>query len=155
MISLFPNRAWRWFMKKAGILVSALLLAAVHGTAAAAIDCEMTFTMSGWSAFYKTGSGSGTIRCDNGQSLKVKIRTKGGGITFGKQRIDDGHGKFSEVHDIKDLLGTYATGGAHAGAVKSSSAAVVTKGDVSLALAGTGEGINIGIDFGKFVISTR
>lgn len=142
-------------MKKTGILISALLLAAANGTAAAAIDCEMTFTMSGWSAFYKTASGSGTIRCNNGQSLKVKISTKGGGITFGKQRIDDGHGKFSEVHDIDDLLGTYATGGAHAGAVKSSGAAVVTKGDVSLALAGTGEGINIGVDFGKFVISRR
>ncbi len=143
-------------MKKTlGVLVTAVLLVAAHGAAAASIDCEMDFTMSGWSAFYKTASGSGTIRCNNGQTLKVKIRTKGGGITFGKQRIDDGKGKFSEVHDIKDLLGTYASGGAHAGAVKSSAASVVTKGDVSLALAGTGEGINIGVDFGKFVISTR
>jgi len=143
-------------MKKTlGVLVSAVLLAAAQGAAAASIDCEMSFTMSGWSAFYKTASGSGTIRCNNGQTLKVKIRTKGGGITFGKQRIDDGKGKFSEVHDIKDLLGTYASGGAHAGAVKSSAASVVTKGDVSLALAGTGEGIDIGVDFGKFVISTR
>ncbi|WP_313916347.1 hypothetical protein [Tahibacter sp.] len=141
--------------KTTGVLVSAVLLVAAQGAAAASIDCEMDFSMSGWSAFYKTASGSGTIRCDNGQTLKVKIRTKGGGITFGKQRIDDGKGKFSEVHDIKDLLGTYVSGGAHAGAVKSSAASVVTKGDVSLALAGTGEGINIGVDFGKFVISTR
>ena len=140
--------------KTAGILVAALLLTGAQ-SASAAIDCEMDFTMSGWSAFYKTASGTGTIHCNNGQSLKVKIRTKGGGITFGKQRIDNGRGKFSEVHDIRDLLGTYATGGAHAGAIKSSGASVVTKGDVSLALAGTGEGINIGIDFGKFVISTR
>ncbi len=143
-------------MKKTkGILISAVLLMAAQGAAAASIDCEMDFSMSGWSAFYKTASGSGTIRCDNGQTLKVTIRTKGGGITFGKQRIDDGKGKFSEVHDIKDLLGTYVSGGAHAGAIKSSAASVVTKGDVSLALAGTGEGINIGVDFGKFVISTR
>lgn len=141
--------------KTTGVLVSAVLLIAAQGAAAASIDCEMDFSMSGWSAFYKTASGSGTIHCNNGQTLKVKIRTKGGGITFGKQRIDDGKGKFSEVHDIKDLLGTYVSGGAHAGAVKSSAASVVTKGDVSLALAGTGEGINIGVDFGKFVISTR
>lgn len=141
--------------KTTGVLVSAVLLIAAQNAAAASIDCEMDFSMSGWSAFYKTASGSGTIRCDNGQTLKVTIRTKGGGITFGKQRIDDGKGKFSEVHDIKDLLGTYASGGAHAGAVKSSAASVVTKGDVSLALAGTGEGINIGVDFGKFVISPR
>lgn len=141
--------------KTTGVLVSAVLLIAAQGAAAASIDCEMDFSMSGWSAFYKTASGSGTIHCNNGQTLKVKIRTKGGGITFGKQRIDDGKGKFSEVHDIKDLLGTYVSGGAHAGAIKSSAASVVTKGDVSLALAGTGEGINIGVDFGKFVISTR
>ncbi|MBL8300099.1 MAG: hypothetical protein JNN30_17300 [Rhodanobacteraceae bacterium] len=140
--------------KTIGRLAAAVLLVGAQ-SAAAATDCEMEFNMSGWSAFYKTASGSGTIRCDNGQTLKVKIRTKGGGITFGKQRIDNGRGKFSEVQDVRDLLGTYATGGAHAGAVRSSAASVVTKGDVSLALAGTGEGINIGIDFGKFVISTR
>lgn len=141
--------------KTTGVLVAIALLFGVQGTAAAAIDCEMDFNMSGWSAFYKTASGSGTIHCNNGQSMKVKIRTKGGGITFGKQRIDNGRGKFSEVRNIKELLGTYASGGAHAGAVKSSAASVVTKGDVSLALAGTGEGVDIGIDFGKFVISAR
>lgn len=141
-------------MKKTASLLAAVLLLAV-AQSAAAIDCEMDFSMSGWSAFYKTASGSGTIRCNNGQVLNVKIRTKGGGITFGKQRINNGRGKFSEVNSIQDLLGTYASGGAHAGAVKSSAASVVTKGDVSLALAGTGEGVDIGIDFGKFVISTR
>ena len=141
--------------KTTGVLVAIALLFGVQATAAAAIDCEMDFSMSGWSAFYKTGSGIGTIHCNNVQSMKVKIRTKGGGITFGKQRIDNGRGKFSEVRNIKDLLGTYASGGAHAGAVKSSAASVVTKGDVSLALAGTGEGVDIGIDFGKFVISAR
>ncbi|MCQ4166920.1 hypothetical protein [Tahibacter harae] len=138
-----------------GIAGTALFFLAGAGSASAAIDCEMDFSMSGWSAFYKTAKGSGTIRCNNGQSMKVSIRTKGGGITFGKQRIDNGRGKFSEVNNIKDLLGTYASGGAHAGAVKSSAASVVTKGDVSLALAGTGEGVDIGIDFGKFVISRR
>lgn len=138
-----------------GIAGVALFFLAGAGSASAAIDCELDFSMSGWSAFYKTAKGSGTIRCDNGQSMKVNIRTKGGGITFGKQRIDNGRGKFSEVNSIKDLLGTYASGGAHAGAVKSSAASVVTKGDVSLALAGTGEGIDIGVDFGKFVISRR
>lgn len=117
------------------------------------IDCELRYSLSGWSAFYKTSSGSGTITCNNGQSIKVKIRAKGGGITFGKQTIDDGHGKFSEVRSIDRLLGAYATGGAHAGAGKSSSAQVITKGEVSLALAGTGRGIDLGIDFGKFVIS--
>lgn len=143
-------------MKKAiGVLGLSVILGLGANSAMASIDCELDFSMSGWSAFYKTASGSGTIRCNNGQTMKVNIRTKGGGITFGKQRIDNGRGKFSEVNNIKDLLGSYASGGAHAGAVKSSAASVVTKGDVSLALAGTGEGIDIGVDFGKFVISRR
>ncbi|UXI70632.1 hypothetical protein N4264_05330 [Tahibacter amnicola] len=120
---------------------------------AAKIDCELQYDLSGWSAFYKTASGAGIIRCNNGQTMKVKIRAKGGGLTFGKQTIEDGRGEFSEVHDIDELLGAYAQGGAHAGVVKSSGVSVVTKGEVSLALAGTGRGVNIGVDFGKFVIS--
>jgi hypothetical protein len=31
----------------------------------------------------------------------------------------------------------------------------MTKGDISLALAGTGEGFDIGIGFGKFVLEPR
>jgi hypothetical protein len=103
--------------------------------------------------FYKTASGSGTISCDNGQTMSVKIRAKGGGLTFGKQHIDDGRGRFTSVRGIDELLGTYAQGGAHAGAGKSVGAQVITKGDISLALAGKGEGIDLGVDFGKFVIS--
>ena len=128
-------------------------LGAVAAPASAGIDCELRYTLAGWSAFYKTASGGGTITCNNGQSIKVKIRAKGGGLTFGKQRVDDGRGEFSEVSNIGDLLGTYAAGGAHAGAGKSAEAQVVTKGEVSLALSGTGTGVNLGVDFGKFVIS--
>lgn len=134
-----------------------LLLAGLLGSAAATAqgktDCELRYSLSGWSAFYKTASGSGTISCDNGQTMSVKIRAKGGGLTFGKQRIDDGHGRFTSVRGIGDLLGTYAQGGAHAGVGNSVGAQVVTKGDISLALAGKGEGVDLGVDFGKFVIS--
>ena len=118
----------------------------------AGTTCEMTFTMSGWSAFYKTSSGSGTIKCDNGQKAKVKLSAKGGGITFGRSKIKDGIGKFTEVDSITDLFGSYGTGEAHAGAGKSAKAAVVTKGDISLALAGKGTGVDVGISFGKFTI---
>ena len=61
------------------------------------VDCELTFTMKGWSAFYKTASGTGTIKCSNGQSMNVKLSAKGGGLTVGKSTIEDGHGKFSAV----------------------------------------------------------
>lgn len=114
--------------------------------------CEMTFTMSGWSAFYKTSSGTGTIKCDNGQKAKVKVSTKGGGITFGRSTIKDAVGKFTEVRDISDLFGSYGHGEAHAGAGKSAKASVVTKGDISLAIAGKGTGVDVGVSFGKFTI---
>ena len=119
------------------------------------IDCKLSFEMSGWSVFYKTSSGEGTVTCDNGRKLAVRVSSKGGGITFGKSKIEDGTGEFSGIHDIDEVLGTYVTAEAHAGAVKSSKAQVMTKGEVSLALAGTGRGWDVGFAFGKFVIEAR
>lgn len=121
--------------------------------AAASIRCTMKFTMQGWSAFYKTADGSGTIRCSNGQTLKVKLSAKGGGLTVGKSSIEDGRGKFSAVGSTDELLGTYVAAEAHAGAVKSSGAQVMTKGEVSLALSGTGRGFDLGVAFGAMTIS--
>ena len=54
---------------------------------------------------------------------------------------------------IDELLGSYAAAEAHAGAVKSAKAQVMTKGEVSLALSGTGRGWDLGIAFGKLTIS--
>jgi hypothetical protein len=146
-------------MRKSSILcllaLSTGLLAGSPARAAKGTVCEMRFTLSGWSAFYKTASGSGTITCDNGQKANVQLSSKGGGLTAGKYKIRDGYGKFSEVGDISELYGTYAQGGAEAGAGKSSTAQVVTKGEVSLALAGSGTGVNLGVSFGKLTISKK
>ena len=142
-----------------GLLIAAFALAltaaATPARAAGRIDCKLDFNLAGWSLFYKTASGEGTVRCDNGQSLPVRISAKGGGLTVGKSRIDHGVGEFSGVHSIRDVLGTYAAAEAHAGAAKSSKAQAMTKGDVSLALAGTGEGRDLGVAFGKFVLEAR
>lgn len=135
--------------------VLALVAFASPAQAAGTIDCKLSFNVAGWSLFYKTASGDGTVRCDNGQSMAVHISAKGGGLSFGKSRIENGTGEFSGVHGIREVLGTYATAEAHAGAVKSSKAQVMTKGDVSLALAGTGKGWDIGVAFGKFVLEPR
>lgn len=137
----------------AAVLALAALPSAAH--AAGPIDCKLKFSMSGWSVFYKTSSGEGVVSCDNGQRLPVRISTKGGGITFGKSRIDNGIGEFSGVYNIRDILGGYAAAEAHAGAGKSSKAQVVTKGSISLALAGTGSGWDLGVSFGSFVIEAR
>ena len=137
------------------LLVLAGALAAATPAAAATTKCELKFTLKGWAAFYKTASGSGTITCDNGQTAKVSLNAKGGGLAAGKSKVDDGYGKFSEVSDIRELFGTYVQGGASAGAGKSAEASVVTKGDISLALAGHGTGIELGVSFGKFIITKR
>nr|WP_240732434.1 MULTISPECIES: hypothetical protein [Dyella] len=116
------------------------------------ISCKMKFGVSGWSAFYQTAEGSGTVTCNNGQSMKVHIRVKGGGLTFGKSKITNGEGKFSGVNNMSEIKGHYANAQAHAGAQKSADAQVLTKGNVSLALSGTGEGWNLGVAFGAFII---
>ncbi len=134
--------------------VAALLGASiVGGTAQAAdVDCKLRFTMSGWSAFYKRADGSGTVTCSNGQSMAVKLQARGGGLTAGKSTIRNGVGEFSGVQSIDNVLGSYASAEAHAGAVKSAKGQVVTKGEISLALSGTGDGWDLGIAFGKFTI---
>jgi hypothetical protein len=118
-----------------------------------AAKCNMKFNLKGWSAFYKTADGSGRVVCSNGEKANVKINVTGGGLTFGKMDIRDGSGTFSEVIHINEIFGPYVAAEVHAGAVKSAQASVYTKGEISLALTGTGRGMNIGIDFGKLEIS--
>ena len=121
--------------------------------APAKAKCSMKFNLKGWSVFYKTAEGSGRVTCNNGEKANVKINVTGGGLTFGKMDILDGNGTFSEVINIKEIFGPYVAAEAHAGVVKSAQASVYTKGQISLALTGTGRGMNIGIDFGKLEIS--
>jgi hypothetical protein len=115
-------------------------------------DCKLAYSLKGWSVFYKTATGGGTITCSNGQKAGVRIRAKGGGITFGKTEVIEGTGSFTRVRDISELFGSYAQSEAHAGAGKSGAVQAMTKGNVSLTLSGTGSGIDIGIAFGKFTI---
>jgi hypothetical protein len=141
--------------KKLSVIV---LIAAsiVGGTAqAGTLDCKLKFTISGWAAFYKRSSGTGTVTCNNGQTMRVRLEARGGGPSVGKSTIRNGNGEFAGVNDIRDVLGSYASAEAQASAVKSAKGQVVTKGEVSLALSGTGEGWEIGVAFGKFSILRR
>lgn len=131
------------------LILAGLLATPVH---AGDLECKMTFRLSGWSVFYQTAEGSGTVHCSNGQTMGVRIRVKGGGLTFGKNEIDNGVGKFSGISSISETKGHYADAGVHAGAAKSAGARVMTKGNVSLALSGTGKGWDLGIAFGAFII---
>jgi hypothetical protein len=150
-------------MKRARIAVVALLCTPVLSVGVPArrlaesgerklAECKMTYNLKGWSAFYKTATGDGTITCSNGQSARVKISVEGGGITFGKSEITDGTGLFTGARDISELFGSYAQAEAHAGVVKSGDVQAMTKGEVSLVLSGTGRGVDIGIAFAKVTI---
>jgi hypothetical protein len=151
---------WRLAMTRPWSLMACAALAgwvalAAPGLVLAAgssITCKMTYSLRGWSAFYKTASGSGAITCSNGQKAQVKIRAKGGGITFGKSEIVHGSGEFAGARDISELFGSYAQSEVHAGAGKSADAQAMTKGLVSLVLAGKGRGVDLGFAFGTFTI---
>lgn len=141
------------------LLLGTVALAAAPTTPAYAaeanVKCHLEFTLSGWSIVYKHAEGSGTVRCDNGEHAAVKINVIGGGLTAGKFRIDHGTGDITHVRNIEDVFGSYAQAGAELGVVKSGTAQVLTKGTTSLALAGHGEGINLGVSVGRVTIKRR
>lgn len=135
--------------------MTACVLLAGPAASAQLTKCKISYDLKGWSVFYKTSKGTGRITCTNGQSADVDLRAHGGGLTFGKFEVTGGKGTFSSVRDIADLYGTYVEATAHAGAGASTDARVMAKGEVSLSLAGTGQGVNIGIAFGGFTIQPR
>ncbi|WP_345778193.1 hypothetical protein [Lysobacter sp. K5869] len=112
----------------------------------------MTFDTSGWAVIYKHINGSGRVTCDNGQSANVRIHVRGAGLTAGKYSIENGKGEFTKLKGIGEIYGTYVTAGANAGVVKSGEALAMTKGQVSLAVSGTGRGFNLGVDVSGFEI---
>ena len=134
--------------------VAAVLLAALPASAGMTA-CKLQYSLKGWSFIYKQYKGSGTVTCENGQSAEVSIVTRGGGLTVGKSEIENGKGVFSEVKDIAEVFGTYVSASAGAGATKSVEAQAMTKGEISLAISGTGRGMEIGVAFGSFTIERK
>jgi len=68
------------------------------------VECTMNFDLKSWSALYKSSKGDGTIHCDNGQTAKVLIKAKGGGITFGKSEVINGTGNFTGVRRMNEVF---------------------------------------------------
>ena len=139
-------------MRKLTLIFALSALVATAGASAADLSCHLTFEMKGWSAIYKTATGSGTISCSNGESMKVTLESKGFGLTAGKATIDEGKGVITGAKSLSDILGSYVAADASAGAVKAGSATVLTKGEVSLALSGKGRGWEAGLSISDFVI---
>lgn len=147
-------------MKHSRLPLLTLALASLSAWLAAPAEagmtsCQLHYQLSGWSAIVKQYRGSGTVRCDNGQSAPVLLEVKGGGITFGKSTIEDGRGTFSAVNSIDEVFGTYASAGGHGGVTRSAEGWIMTKGEVSLTLSGTGRGFDVGVSFGSFEIRRR
>ena len=134
------------------LLASALAFSVPQARAEADLDCKLDYNLNGWSLVYKHTTGTGRVTCDNGQSMPVRVNAKAVGLTVGKWQIDNGKGRFTDVHTIGDVLARYVQASANAGVVKSGEAQVLSKGTVSLALAGAGEGVNLGVDVGAFTL---
>ena len=144
-----------WHMVAPALLLAAgsmFSASSAHAADGPKIDCKMKFSLTGWAAIYKHAEGAGTVSCSNGRTYPVNIVAVGGGLTAGKYKVEGGTGTFSDVYDVGEIFGSYAQGEANAGVVKSGTAQVLTKGNVSLALAGAGEGVDLGISFGKFTV---
>lgn len=144
-------------MTKTGWMKAAALVGLSLGVASTAqakpTKCHIRYSLKGWAVVYATASGSGTITCDNGQTAKVSLKSKGGGVAFGEEKVVEAEGAFSDVNDISELFGHYAAVDANAGEGKEADSQVMTKGPVSLALAGKGKGMEVGISFGDFDIT--
>jgi hypothetical protein len=138
--------------KKLLLAAGAALLVSSPSFAADNLSCRLSFEMKGWSAIYKTATGTGTVTCSNGATMAVTLESRGIGLTAGKSSIDAGKGVISGVKNIDEILGSYAAADASAGAVKSAGATVLTKGEVSLALSGTGRGWDVGVSISDFTI---
>lgn len=117
------------------------------------VKCEMDFTLRGWSFGFRSANGRGTVKCSDGTTFPVTLRIRGAGLTLGKSVIEDGHGEFSRVAQADEILGGYAAAEAAAGAVRSAGGQVLTKGEVSLALGGTGRGWDLGFSIGRLQIA--
>lgn len=138
------------------LLLVAAVLATTPGLASAVdrdLSCSLKFTSKEWSALYASAVGEGTVACQDGSSMPVAITAKGIGVTAGKWKITEGTGKFTHVAKIDDVLGSYLAVSGDVGVHKAGTARVLTKGKVSLALAGKGEGFDVGIAISDFKIS--
>jgi hypothetical protein len=76
---------------------------------------------------------------------------------FNQKRPDivEGKGTFSGVKEIGEVFGTYVQAGASGSAIQGGQARAMTKGEISLALSGSGRGWDVGVSIGGFTITKK
>ena len=144
------KKIWR-----AGSLVTLAVCLSAPAAHAGSTKCLLTFDLHEWAALYESATGTGKVTCDNGQSAAVTIRSKGGGLSVGTFTIKDGRGSFTDVSSIDEVFGKYVATERDAAAAKAADAWVMTKDKVSLALAGTGKGWELGFSVDEFIIEKQ
>ena len=139
------------------LFFSLLFFLALCAPSSASTVCRITYSLNGWSAIYKYARGTGAITCEDGQAANVRIVAHGGGFTGGTLRIENGTGRFSHTAKVEDLFRTYIEITTHAGigAGKNVEARAMFAGTKRLSLAGTGDGIGIGMAVGGFAIRAQ
>jgi len=147
------------FLTIVGMAVALMLLALPAGAydkyGPADTKCQMKYNLKGWSFGVKMQRGEGRITCSNGQKAEVDLAANAIGFTIGKGETLGGTASFSAVKGIEDLFGDYGQLEAHAGMVESAEARVLTKGEVSMAFGGTGQGVDLGATIGAFRIEPQ
>ena len=116
------------------------------------LGCSLRFSLSTWSTLQRHSEGSGIVTCENGDVLRVRIVATGAGLASSQSFVDGGSGTFADVHSLGEIFGVYAeaTEGAR---VRTSAAQVLSKGPVSLALAGRGHGVDLGVGISEFILT--
>lgn len=134
-------------------IAAALAVGGFATEARAEMKCRLTFSLTGWAALAQHADGTGTVFCADGASVPVLIGVMGRATTAGTYRIDNGKGRFTDVHSMEDVYGTYIHTEADAVEVESLDDDVLTNGEVSLVLAPVGGPVSLGASVDVFVIS--
>jgi hypothetical protein len=143
-------------MRTLDVLATTVAVALLATPAQAELaSCKLEFNLSGWSLIYKQMKGEGKVNCSNGQTAAVYVSSHGGGFTLGKSDIVGGTGAFSDVKDIGEVFGTYVQASASGSGIKGGQAQAMTKGEISLALSGSGRGWDVGVSIGGFTITKK
>jgi len=157
-----------------GLLSPAPGARAANDASGATINCHMIFTLRGWSAIYKnttgmvtvgqsptskraprfrkTTTGSGTVTCASGQTMRVSLTASGSHGSVGKYELGNGYGAFDNVTNINQVRGTYNRAAAHTVVAKDAQASAMGKGGIALVISGSGTGWNVGAGFPSFAI---
>jgi len=140
-------------MKQKILSLTLLSLFLIPFSSAQAEKCTLSYTMTGWAAFFKSYKGEGTVSCPSGLSAKVNISYTGGGITFGSYEITEGKGTLFNIKSADDIYSSAFAIDGDAGFGKAIEGRWTARGSRSLVVSGKGRGYNVGWSMGNFKIS--